>query len=108
MPRYDEVVRVLTWNGRSIPAELRKLPPGKYAVEPLDRMPRLTKEQEAGIDAALSSLEAGRGMPARRATAGLRSMVRKAARDGAGERPLLAGGARRSTKCADVPWRQES
>lgn len=46
--------RVLTWNGRDVPAELSDLPAGRYVVEPVDdEAPALSLEEEAGIDAAL-------------------------------------------------------
>jgi hypothetical protein len=49
---YHASMRVLTWNGKTIPPELRKLPPGKYAVESVDLGPRLTAREEAGLEAA--------------------------------------------------------
>jgi hypothetical protein len=71
-------MRVLTWNGRTIPVELRKLPPGKYAVESVDLVPRLTEREEAGLAAALASLDAGRGVAAEEVHDQLRALVRKA------------------------------
>ncbi len=41
-----------------------------------DRVPRLTKREEAAL--ALSSLESGRGVPARQAHTELRALVRDA------------------------------
>src|SRR5437016_2909764 len=39
--------KVVTWNGKDIPAELRNLPAGRYLVEPLDEdAPTLTSEEE--------------------------------------------------------------
>jgi hypothetical protein len=53
MPRR---ARVLTWNGKDVPAELRDLPAGRYVVEPVDEeTPALSPEEEAGIEAALES-----------------------------------------------------
>jgi hypothetical protein len=71
-------MRVLTWNGRNVPPELRNLPPGKYAVESIDRVPLLTKQEEAGLEAAMASLELGRGIAADRVHSELRSLVGKA------------------------------
>jgi hypothetical protein len=55
--------KIIDWDGSHIPAELRKLPPGRYAVEPIDQTPPLTPEEEAGILAALDQLDAGGGIP---------------------------------------------
>jgi hypothetical protein len=52
---------VIDWDGRHLPEELRDLPPGRYIVEPIDELQALTREQEAGILAALDQLDAGRG-----------------------------------------------
>ena len=72
-------MRVLKWNGRDVPAELRKLPPGQYAVESIDRVPRLTSGEEAGLEEALASLARGEGIAASRVHAEFRSILRKAA-----------------------------
>jgi len=61
---------VLNWNGEALPEqvreqmpeELRHLPPGRYVLEPIDEMPELTDEQEAGIQAALESVRKGKGV----------------------------------------------
>lgn len=34
--------RVLHWNGKDIPEELRELPAGTYVVEAIDQAPRCT------------------------------------------------------------------
>ena len=52
--------RMLHWNGKDLPAELRDLPPGTYVVEPIEP-PLLTDDQEAGLSAALASLHGGKG-----------------------------------------------
>jgi hypothetical protein len=52
--------RVLRWNGRDIPDELRELPAGTYVVEAVDA-PLLTPEEEEGLERALASLRAGQG-----------------------------------------------
>jgi hypothetical protein len=65
MPRR---ARVLTWNGKDVPAELRDLPAGRYVVEPMDEeAPALSPEEEAGIEAALESYRQGRVVDAERA-----------------------------------------
>jgi len=65
MPR---TARVVTWNGKDVPAELRDLPAGRYVVEAIDDdAPALSPEEEAGIEAALESYRQGRVVDARRA-----------------------------------------
>ena len=61
---------VLNWNGEALPEDVREqmpeelqhLPPGRYVLEPIDEIPELTEEQEAGIEAALESVRQGKGM----------------------------------------------
>lgn len=53
--------RTLHWNGKDLPEELRELPPGTYVVESVDQPPLLTPDEEAGLIAALASLQAGKG-----------------------------------------------
>ena len=55
------MVRVVRWNGRDVPEELKDLPAGTYVVEAVDDAPVLTDEQDAGLQRALESLERGRG-----------------------------------------------
>ena len=65
MPR---TARVVTWNGKDVPAELRELPAGRYVVEAIDDdAPTLSPEEEAGIEAALESYRQGRVVDAKRA-----------------------------------------
>jgi hypothetical protein len=65
MPRH---ARVMTWNGKDVPAELRDLPVGRYIVEAVeDEAPTLTPEEEAGIEAALESYRQGRVVDSKRA-----------------------------------------
>jgi len=52
--------RVLRWNGRDVPDELRELPAGTYVVEAVDA-PGLTPEEDEGLERALASLRAGKG-----------------------------------------------
>ena len=64
MPR---TARVVTWNGKDVPAELRELPAGRYVVETIDDdAPALSPDEEAGIEAALESYRQGRVVEARR------------------------------------------
>lgn len=53
--------RMLHWNGKDLPEELRELPPGTYVVESIDQPPLLTHDEESGLSAALASLHAGKG-----------------------------------------------
>jgi hypothetical protein len=65
MPR---TARVVTWNGKDVPAELRELPAGRYVVEAVDDdAPALSPDEEAGIEAALQSYRQGRVVDAKRA-----------------------------------------
>jgi hypothetical protein len=65
MPRR---ARILTWNGKDVPSELRQLPAGRYVVEAVDEeAPALSPEEEAGIEAALESYRQGRVIDAKRA-----------------------------------------
>jgi hypothetical protein len=65
MPRR---ARILTWNGKDVPTELRDLPAGRDVVEAVDEeAPALSPEEEAGIEAALESCRQGRVVDAKRA-----------------------------------------
>lgn len=65
MPR---TARVVTWNGKDVPAELRELPAGRYVVEAIDNdAPSLSPDEDAGIEAALESYRQGRVVDAKRA-----------------------------------------
>jgi hypothetical protein len=54
---------VIHWNGKSLPREMKKVPPGKYILECLDDPPPLTKSQERGILKAMKQINEGRGIP---------------------------------------------
>ncbi len=54
---------VIHWDGSHVPEELKKLPPGRYAIESVEQVPSLTDEEEKGIVAALGQLDAGKGIP---------------------------------------------
>ena len=70
------MARVLTWNGRDVPAELRELPAGRYLVEDLDDT-ELSPEQEAGIELALESYRQGHGVDSERARAIIAAALRR-------------------------------
>jgi len=47
---------IVRWNGADLPAELRELPAGRYIVEPIDDVPPLTLDEDAGLQLALDEL----------------------------------------------------
>jgi hypothetical protein len=47
---------------KQMPAELRGLPRGRYVLEPVDEVPELTGEEEAGIQSATDSVHAGKAV----------------------------------------------
>jgi hypothetical protein len=51
--------RVLHWNGKDLPEELRELPAGTYVVAAIDDTPVLTANEENGLADAIASLRAG-------------------------------------------------
>jgi len=52
---------VVDWNGVDFPEELRTLPKGRYILTAVESTaPDLTAEEEAGLEAALASVRAGR------------------------------------------------
>ena len=61
---------VLKWNGEALPEQVREqmpeelqhLPPGRYVLEPIDDVPELTDDQEAGLEAAIESVRQGKGV----------------------------------------------
>lgn len=69
---------VIHWDGHRIPQELHDLPPGSYAVQPVDELPPLTEDEETGILIGLDQLDAGRGMS-------LADVVREIRRGSSGE-----------------------
>ena len=52
---------VIKWDGKHLPKELKKVPPGRYSLEVVQEATPLTKEEERGILNALSQLDAGEG-----------------------------------------------
>jgi hypothetical protein len=72
------MARVLHWNGKDVPAELRELPAGRYAVEPLDEeMLPLSSDEDAGIEAALESYRQGRVVDSKRARELIDAILRR-------------------------------
>ena len=69
--------RVLTWNGKDLPAELSALPAGRYVVEALDDIPALTEEEDEGLRQALASLRAGKGRSVEQVRQKLDAVLRK-------------------------------
>jgi hypothetical protein len=69
--------RVLTWNGKDLPAELRGLPAGRYVVESVDAAPALTEEEDEGLRQALDSLRAGRGRSVEQVRQRIDAILRK-------------------------------
>jgi hypothetical protein len=55
-------VIIIHWNGRDLPAELKERPAGDYPPQPAEDVVGLAPEQEAGLVAALESLQAGKGL----------------------------------------------
>ncbi len=68
MADMRRTARVVTWNGKDVPAELRELPAGRYVVEAVeDEAPTLSAAEAAGIETALESYSQGRVVDAKRA-----------------------------------------
>ena len=69
--------RVLHWNGKDIPEELRELPAGTYVVEAVDEGPSLTSDEDQGLAQALASLRAGKGRTPDQVRQTIDSILRK-------------------------------
>ena len=69
--------RVLHWNGKDIPDELRELPAGTYVVEAVGEMPPLTQEEDEGLRRALASLRAGTGRTVEQVRRTIDSILRR-------------------------------
>ena len=68
--RMAHAARIVTWNGKVLPPEMRELPAGRYVVESVDlEAPPLSPDEDAGIEAALESYRQGRIVDAKRARA---------------------------------------
>jgi hypothetical protein len=78
MADMSRTAKVVTWNGKDVPTELRELPAGRYVVEAIDEeAPALTPEEEAGIEAALESYRQGRVVDAKRARQIIDAILRR-------------------------------
>ncbi len=55
------MARVVHWNGKDVPDELKELPAGRYVLEAADAVVELTDEEDEGLRQALASLENGGG-----------------------------------------------
>ncbi len=53
---------IANWNGVDVPEELKALKKGRYVLVPIDEPLELTEEQEAGLEDAIASIQAGEGM----------------------------------------------
>lgn len=54
---------IIDWDGTKLPSGLKRLPPGRYRLEPVSAELRLSPSEEAGILKAIASVEAGKGIP---------------------------------------------
>jgi hypothetical protein len=74
--RYPcSMTRVLHWNGKDLPDELRELPAGSYIVaeyQPAD----LTPEEEAEIEVGLDEIDRGETVSADEVHASIDEMLR--------------------------------
>lgn len=52
---------VIRWDGKHLPKELKRVPPGRYSLEVVQDAAPLTKEETRGMLKALRELDAGEG-----------------------------------------------
>ncbi len=78
MPHMGHAARIVNWNGKDIPVEMRELPAGRYIVEAADNeaLP-LDPDEEAGIEAALESYRHGRIVDSKRAREIIETALRR-------------------------------
>lgn len=69
--------RVLHWNGKDVPEELRDLPAGTYVLEPVDQVPALSAAEEQGLLEALGDLHAGKGVSHEHVRTNIDSILKK-------------------------------
>jgi hypothetical protein len=67
---------IVNWNGVDVREEFKVLKKGRYVLLPMDEAPDLTEEQEAGLEAALASVRAGKGISLEEAWAELEARLR--------------------------------
>ena len=53
---------IVNWNGIDVPEELKPLERGRYVLVPIDEPPELSREEEAGLEAAMASVRTGQGV----------------------------------------------
>jgi hypothetical protein len=59
--------RIVTWNGKHVPPELCERPAGRYMLSRSTKKPRLSLEEDAGVEAALESYRQSGVMDGKRA-----------------------------------------
>lgn len=69
--------RVLHWNGKDLPEELRELPAGTYVVEAVDTAPALLPDEDQGLADALAALRAGEGRTVEQVRKTISSILRR-------------------------------
>ena len=74
-PRTSASV-VVKWNGKDLPDELRSMPTGRYVLVAIDDGGALSAPEERGLEKALSSVAAGRGLSAAEARKRISSRLR--------------------------------
>ena len=68
---------VLNWDGTDLPGELRELPAGRYTIERIDDAAPLTAEEEAGLAAALASVQRGEAFTAQQVADRIQSRLKR-------------------------------
>ncbi len=68
---------VIDWDGEHLPAQLKKVPPGRYCLEAVPRRFGLDAEQERGLEQALRQLDAGEGKSLAAVLSAIRSRRKK-------------------------------
>ncbi len=53
---------IVNWNGVDVPEELKALKKGRYVLVPIDEPQELTEDEEAGLEDAIASIQAGEGV----------------------------------------------
>ena len=77
MAHMAHAARIVNWNGKDLPLEMRELPAGRYIVEAVDGEVPLDPNEEAGIEAALESYRQGRVVDATHARAIIDAALRR-------------------------------
>ncbi len=70
------MARVLHWNGRTVPPELRALPAGQYIVAKYTPR-KLTPKEEEGLREAIQSIDRGEGVEWKEVRARLDAMLKR-------------------------------